>query len=114
MSILIILNEPPYGTERSYNGLRTAKALASADEYVSVFLLSDSVLCVKSGQTVPEGFYNIELMLKAIARTGEVLMCGTCMDARGIKNEEIIEGAQRSTMKALADKTLQADKVLVF
>jgi len=114
MNILLILNDPPYGTERSYNGLRMAKALTSAGAHVAVFLLADSVSCAKQGQKVPEGFYNIELMLKAIARTGEVLMCGACMDARGIKDEEIIEGAQRSTMKALADKTLQADKVLVF
>ena len=68
----------------------------------------------KQGQKVPDGFYNIELMLNAIARGGEVLMCGACMDARGITDEETIEGAQRSTMKALADKTLEADKVLVF
>jgi len=114
MNILLILNDPPYGTERSYNGLRMAKALTSADAHVTLFLLADSVSCAKQGQKVPEGFYNIELMIKAIARTGEVLMCGACMDARGIKDEEIIEGAQRSTMKALADKTLKADKVLVF
>jgi len=114
MNILIILNDPPYGSERSYNGLRTAKALASADANVTVFLLADSVLCAKSGQKVPEGFYNIEIMLKAIARSGDVLMCGACMDARGIKDEEIIEGAERSTMKTLADKTLSADNVLVF
>jgi len=114
MNILIILNDPPYGTERSYNGLRTAKALASVDVNVNVFLLADSVVCAKHGQKVPEGFYNLELMLKSVMRTGEVLLCGTCMGARGLKDEELIEGVQRSTMKELAEKTLLADKVLVF
>lgn len=114
MNILIILNDPPYGTERSYNGLRAAKALSSADANVSVFLLADSVVCSKQGQIVPQGFYNLELMLKSVMRTGEVLLCGTCMDARGLKDEEMIEGVQRSTMKELADRTLSADKVLVF
>ena len=114
MDILIILNDPPYGTERSYNGLRTAKALSSVDAKVSVFLLADSVICAKQGQKVAHGFYNLELMTKSVIRTGEVLLCGTCMDARGLKDDELIEGAKRSSMKELADKTLNADKVLVF
>ena len=114
MNILIILNDPPYGTERSYNALRIAKALASAKANVTVFLLADSVLCAKQGQKVAEGFYNLELMLKSVVRTGEVLLCGTCMDARALTDDELIENAKRSTMKELADKTLSADKVLVF
>jgi uncharacterized protein involved in oxidation of intracellular sulfur len=114
MSILIILNDPPYGSERSYNGLRLAKALASKDADVTLFLLADAVVCAKRGQKVPQGFYNIGLMLKAVMRNGEVLLCGTCMDARGIKDDEILEGGQRSTMPELAKHTLAADKVLVF
>jgi uncharacterized protein involved in oxidation of intracellular sulfur len=63
---------------------------------------------------VPKGFYSIELMLKAVLRNGTVLLCGTCMDARGVTDEEIIEGARRSTMKELAEQTINADKVQVF
>lgn len=114
MNTLLIINEPPYGNERSYNGLRLAKALTTAGSDMIVFLMADAVSCARSGQKVPEGFYNIELMLKAIARNGKVLLCGTCMDARGIADDDIIEGAQRSTMKALAEHTMSADKVLVF
>ncbi len=67
MDTLIILNEPPYGNERSYNGLRMAKALtAKENQKVSVFLMSDVVTCAKSDQNVPTGFYNIELMLKSV------------------------------------------------
>ncbi len=114
MNTLIILNDPPYGTERSYNGLRLAKALSNEESKVTVFLLADAVLCAKHGQKVPQGFYNLELMLKSVARKGEVLLCGTCMDARGLTDEEIIEGGKRSTMPELAERTLAADKVLVF
>ena len=114
MNILIILNDPPYGTERSYNGLRLAKALASKNAAITLFLLADAVVCAKRGQKVPQGFYNMELMLKSVARKGEVLLCGTCMDARGITDEEIIDGGKRSTMKELAERTLAANKVLVF
>ena len=114
MSILIILNDPPYGTERSYNGLRLAKALASKDSAITVFLLADAVVCAKRGQKVPQGFYNLELMLKSVARKGEILLCGTCMDARGISDEDIVDGGKRSSMPELAERTLAADKVLVF
>ncbi|MBC8211241.1 MAG: DsrE family protein [Gammaproteobacteria bacterium] len=114
MHILIILNDPPYGTERSYNGLRLAKALASTETHISVFLLADAVNCAKAGQKVPLGFYNLELMLKLVMRSGEVLLCGTCMDARGISDDEVIDGVKRSTMQELAIKTMLADKLLVF
>jgi len=114
MKVLIILNEPSYGTERSYNGLRLAKALINTDANVSVFLMADAVICAKHGQKVPQGFYNIELMLNSVVRKGEVLLCGTCMDARGIHDEDIVSGAKRSTMPELAELTMEADKVLVF
>lgn len=114
MNVLIILNDPPYGSERSYNGLRMAKALAKEDAKVTVFLLADAVVCANRGQKVPQGFYNMELMLNSVSRKGEVLLCGTCMDARGIADEDVVVGARRSTMKELAERTLAADKVMVF
>lgn len=114
MKILLILNDPPYGTERSYNGLRLAKALNGRSAEVTAFLMADAVVCGKAGQKVPQGYYNLELMLKSIARKGEVLLCGTCMDARGLTDGELVEGAQRSTMDELAARTMTADRVLVF
>ncbi len=114
MKTLIILNAPPYGTERSYNGLRLSLVLQKATAELVIFLLADAVICAKRDQKVPQGYYNIERMLKSVLRKGEVLICGTCMDARGMSDQEIVEGAQRSTMDALAQQTQTADKVLVF
>ena len=114
MKTLLILNDPPYGTERSFNGLRLAKALAGKGVEVSVFLMADAVACAKAGQKVPQGYYNLELMVKSAARKGEVLLCGTCMDARGLTDDELVEGARRSTMDELAERTLTAERVLVF
>lgn len=114
MNALLILNEPPYGTERSYNGLRLAKALAAKGAEVTVFLMADAVGCAKSGQKVPQGFYHLELMVKSVARKGTVLLCGACMDARGLADTELVDGAERSTMDELAERTMGADRVLVF
>ncbi|WP_058556774.1 DsrE/DsrF/TusD sulfur relay family protein [Thiohalocapsa sp. ML1] len=114
MTTLFILNDPPYGTERSFNGLRLAKALQNKGERVVVFLMADAVACAKAGQKVPQGYYNLELMVKGVARKGEMLLCGTCMDARGIGDDELVEGARRSTMDELAERTLAAERVVVF
>jgi uncharacterized protein involved in oxidation of intracellular sulfur len=116
MKTLFILNDPPYGTERSYNALRLAGALCRTEgELVRVFLMGDAAACAKAGQKVPEGFYNLQLMLGKVVRAGsEVGVCGTCMDARGIADAELVEGTRRSTLAELAAWTQWADKVLVF
>ena len=76
--------------------------------------MADAVACARAGQKVPQGYYNLELMVKSVARKGDVLLCGTCMDARGMNDDELVEGARRSTMDELAERTLAADRVLVF
>lgn len=117
MKTLFILNDPPYGTERVYNALRLAHALLKRDPAhgIAVFLMADSVLAARAGQKTPEGHYNVERMLKRVlAANGQVLLCGACMDARGLPEGQMMEGASRSTMDALAEATATADQVLVF
>jgi uncharacterized protein involved in oxidation of intracellular sulfur len=116
MRYLFILNDPPYGTERSYNGLRLAERLMKTDETaeVTVFPMAYAVGCANAGQKTPDGFYNLERMLKPILRKGEVLLCGTCMDAWGLAEDELMEGASRSSMVELTEHTIAADKILVF
>lgn len=114
-SFLFIVNDAPYGNERAYNALRLAGTLANREDVsVRVFLLADAVNCAKAGQKVPEGYYNVQLMLGKVIRKGEVALCGTCMDARGLSETEIIDGAKRSTLAQLAEWTVEADKILVF
>ncbi|MBI4539597.1 MAG: DsrE family protein [Gemmatimonadetes bacterium] len=117
MHILMILNDPPYGTERTYNGLRLALNLLHKAEgaSVTVFLMADAAAAAKRGQHTPKGYYNLERMLRGIlARQGEVLLCGSCMDARGIRDDDIVESSRRSSLDELTTLTASADKVLVF
>ena len=104
---LFILNDPPYGSERVYNALRLAANLQK---------MGDAANCAKANQKVPQGYYNVELMLQGPAtRHGvEVGVCGTCMDARGIADGELAAGTKRGTLSQLTDWTAWADKVLVF
>jgi uncharacterized protein involved in oxidation of intracellular sulfur len=117
MKTLLVFDDPPYGTERIYNGLRLAHALLKSDSAarLTVFLMADAVVAARAGQKTPDGFYNVERMLKRVlASKGSVLLCGSCMDARGVEGKDVIEGARRSTMDELAAETLEADKVIVF
>ena len=116
MNTLLILNDPPYGTEKSYNALRLARSLLEKKvSGVRVFLMGDAAACAHGGQKVPQGYYNIADMLGAVLRRdGEVAVCGTCMDARGITADQLVEGAKRGSMGLLADWTVGADKLLVF
>lgn len=113
---LFILNEQPYGGERSYNGLRLAITLIKTQtEQVRMFLMGDAAACAKRGQKVPQGYYNVADMLGIVARRGgKIGVCGTCMEARGITDAELLEGTQHSTMAELTEWHQWADKVLVF
>ena len=116
MNFLFILNDPPYGTERSYNGLRHAISVAKQpDTEVKVFLIGDAAACAKMGQKTPNGYYNIERMLKSANIKGiEVGVCGTCMDARGITDTELAEPSKRSSLDQLTEWTIRADKVITY
>lgn len=117
MKYLFIINDAPYGTEKAYNAFRLAMQLQKDNEIneVRIFLMADAAICAIPNQVTPSGYYNIERMIKSVInKNGKVKICGTCADARGIKNLPLIEGAQISTMAELAALTVDSDKVITF
>lgn len=116
MNALIIVNDPPYGSERAYNALRLALSLAKrAGTQVRAFLMADAVVCAKRGQRTAKGYYNVENMVRALlGHGGRVALCGSCMDARGLTEQETVEGATRSSMEELTEWTVEADRVISF
>lgn len=116
MRVLVVINGSAYGLDSTYNAVRLAANLAKRDgTEVTVFLMGDGVTVAMAGQRTPDGYYKLDRMLGGVTRHGgEVLCCGTCMDARGITEDMLVEGASRSTMDALGDRTLAADRILVF
>lgn len=116
MKVLLILQGPAYGDERSYNGLRLAGSLAKRDgTEVKIFLMGDAVGCAVSGQKVPDGYFNLEKMAVVANRRGAAIgCCGTCMDARGVTEVMLVEGAVRSTLDELTDWVMWADKTVTF
>lgn len=117
MKILIIINDAPYGTEKAYNALRLANQLGKDHEMaeVRIFLIADAVTCALPDQQTPNGYYNVERMIKlAVSRGAKIKICGSCAEARGLKNMAILEGAEISTMAELAQWVMESDKVITF
>ena len=117
MKVLIVLNDAPYGNEKSYNALRLAMALQKDHPtvQVNVFLMADAVYCALADQITAQGYYNIERMVKSvISKGGKVKACGTCANARGVENLHLVDGAEISTMTELAQWSVEADKVFTF
>jgi len=116
-NILILINDAPYGTEKAYNALRLAIQLTKDHENVEVrvFLMADAANCAIANQNTPNGYYNIEKMLKLILSKGaKVKICGSCVEARGLKSAALIEGTEISTMAELTNWVVGSDKVLSF
>jgi uncharacterized protein involved in oxidation of intracellular sulfur len=67
-----------------------------------------------AGQNLPDGHYHLDRMLKPLVRQARVACCGSCLDARGLSEELLVDGARRSTLDELADWALWADTTLTF
>jgi len=116
MNIMMILNDAPYGSERVFNALRLADVMLKLEEdlELSIFLLGDSVWSAKSGQKTPDGYYTVATMLKPVIRKGLVLVCETCMEARGLISDDLLKGCRKAKLGELGMLVLDADKVLNF
>ena len=115
--VLILINDAPYGTEKAYNGLRLAMQIQKDYEETDlcVFLMADAVTCALPDQNTPNGYYNIERMLKAVLmKKGKVKLCGSCAEARGLKALKLVDGVELSTMKELTQWTIESDQVITF
>jgi uncharacterized protein involved in oxidation of intracellular sulfur len=117
MKILIIINDAPYGSEKAYNALRVANQLNKehATVTVRIFLMADAANCAIANQATPNGYYNIERMLKLSLNKGTIVkICGSCAEARGLKSIPLVEGAEISTLAELTNWIIDSDKVLTF
>lgn len=118
MKVLIIFNREPYdNTDVTWNGLRLASTLLKNGNEVRIFLMNDSVDMARDVCKPPQNYdQDLSQMLKELISEGtQVKVCGTCMARCGIyKNHPYFEGAEKSTMNALAEWVVDSDKVLTF
>ena len=118
MKVLIIFNREPYdNTDVTWNGLRLAGQLLEKGQDVRLFLMNDAVDMARDICKPPEGYdQDLTAMLKELTSKGTtVKVCGTCMSRCGLyKNHPYFDGAEQSTMPALADWVIDSDNVMTF
>lgn len=111
------MNDAPYGSEKAYNALRLANQIKkdSPDADIRIFLMADAVICAIPNQKTPDGYYNIERLIKGLTiKSCPVKLCGSCIDARGLSELKFVEGAVRSNLTELSEWVISSDKVLTF
>ncbi len=117
MILTIIVNDAPYGIEKPWNAFRLASTSCTEEIgfNVNLFLMGDSVGSANKGQKTPDGYYNMAKALKSLVQKGvKIRTCGSCMDARGLTEGDLVDGVERGTMKILATWIKEADKVVCF
>lgn len=110
MKILLILHGNPADSEASFNSLRLAAALATRpNNQVRTYLMSDAVALA-----VPRAPESVAKVLEKLLSTGQATIgvCGSCMDARSVLANDLMEGAKRGTLEQLADWTEWSDKLI--
>jgi len=114
-TVTIIINEAAYGKERAWNALRLAMAMMTRDMKVNIFLLEDGVTVAKKGQRPPEGYYNLEKMLAQLIQSGaKVRACTTCLQARGISQDDLVQGTEAGKILDLVEWIRESKSVLSF
>jgi uncharacterized protein involved in oxidation of intracellular sulfur len=115
MSVLLVVNTSPYGSEGPYNAFRLAEALALREEHVEVFLMGDGVQTARAGQDPRGAHTSLEQMLLGLLEKGvDVSCCGTCCLTRGLTGDDVIPGVRLETIHDLAAAMARSDKVISF
>lgn len=115
-NILILVNASAYGSERSFSALRIALTLSAHQDQpnVRVFLMSDAVGMAIANQATADKQTHEMMLLEIVANGAQVLLCKTCVSARGLQNAQWIDGVGIGTLDDLARWTLEADSTLSF
>ena len=108
----IIIADGAYTKERPFTMLRFAYTALLEGHKINIFLVEDGIFVGKKNQD-PSTYDNIgKWMTDVISEGAKVKACGVCMKARGIAEDELMEGIERTTMNGFVEMCEEADNVL--
>jgi uncharacterized protein involved in oxidation of intracellular sulfur len=115
MSVTLVVNSAPYGSEGPYNALRLAQALLARGEWVDLFLMGDGVHAARASQDPRGAHASLEAMIReALEKGAQVTLCGTCCQTRGLDEHDAIPGVHLGTVHDLAALVVKSDRVISF
>jgi tRNA 2-thiouridine synthesizing protein D len=108
----IVIADGPYTKERPYTMLRFAYTALLDEHKVNIFLVEDGIFVGKKKQD-PTTYDNVgKWMSDVISEGANVKACGVCMRARGLSEEELVEGIEKTSMNGFLDMCVEADNVI--
>jgi tRNA 2-thiouridine synthesizing protein D len=115
VTFTLIINEAPYGKERTLSALRFAATADIEGHKVRIWLFENGVYLAKRDQKPAEGIINCGELLKNLKDGGaEVKVCVVCVESRGLTQADLMEGVKIATIHELIEWTVDSDKVIVF
>jgi tRNA 2-thiouridine synthesizing protein D len=115
MSVALLVNTSPYGTEGPFNALRFTQALELAGERVELLFMGDAVNTARRGQDPRSAHASLEALLTELVEKGvNVTLCGTCCQARGLQEDDLVGGAVVGTIHDFARIVKESDKTVSF
>ena len=108
----IIIADGAYTSERPFTMLRFAYTALLDEHKVNIFLVEDGIFVGKKNQD-PSTYDNVgKWMSDVISEGANVKACGVCMKARGLTEDELLDGIEKTTMNGLLDMCVEADNVI--
>ena len=108
----IAIGDGTYSNERPYTMVRFAYTALLAGHRINIFLVEDGIFVGKKNQN-PSTFDNVEKWMRDIIEEGAIIKaCGVCMKARGMTDDELIEGIEKTTMNGFLEMCEQADNII--
>ncbi len=108
----IAISSGQYTTERPYTLLRFAYTALLEGHKINIFLVEDGIWVGKKNQD-PKTYDNVGKWLMDVIEEGaKVFVCGVCMNARGMSEEELLSGCKKTTMNGFLDMCVEADNII--
>lgn len=113
-TLSMILWTTPYIFQNTSTAIKPARATLKKGYKANLFASGDGVHNFTRDQKA-SGIPNAEKEFGDLIKDGlNVELCGTCLNFRGIKHGDIIEGAERSSMKNLFELIQRSDVLLTL
>ncbi|MHB1131100.1 MAG: DsrE/DsrF/TusD sulfur relay family protein [Chloroflexota bacterium] len=111
-TLTIFLATTPYGCQNTQTALRLAETALDRGHRVVLFASADAVHNFTAGQK-PKGVpYAEEGFNRLIEKGLLVELCGTCLNFRGVSRENLLEGAEPSSLRTLFEIVGESDALV--
>ena len=109
-----IIATPPYDKIGAFTAARIGLTSVMEEIETTIILMEDGVYCAVKGQESKQFFQVVEVLQDFLEAGGKILVCGLCIKERGIKSEDLIDGAEIIDIHRLVNTMKESDQTVFF